>query len=433
MASPALEISTGLVDESGRLIAADSLLARLQEEAGARIGAALAVPQLAAIARLVSKLGVAVSRHALAGTRDADLDLWVRAEPEEGAVRLTIEQWTERPPQPPRWPERPANETSEEVGDGFEMDSELRIRSFAPALARQIGVAADEILGKPITRMVRLEPDEDGGLPLLGAVAGRRPFEAQRARSHDDREVRLLLSGEPVDGPDGSFVGYRGRMTICGADGEPLPMIAPAFDDLLRQPLDTIITEAQQIAERSEGPLRSDYAAYASDIAAAGKHLLEVLRSMGNEPLEEHDRVDLAALAAEAIGLVQPRATEHWVELVQDGVPELSARGQARAVTQILVNLIGNAVRYSPARGVVRVTLSGGDAARVTVTDQGPGVSDADRERIFERFEQAEPRGEGAGLGLAISRRLARSLGGDISLDSGEGEGARFTLSLPLS
>lgn len=429
MAEPA---ASGLVDASGRLLAADRLLARLQGEAGASIGGALAVPQLAALARLVQKLGITVSRQALAGTRDVDLDLWVRAEPEGGNVRLTIERWTERPPQPPRWP------TEEESGaaerdDTFELDRQLNLVAVPAALQEQLGMPEVQALGAPLTRFMRLKAHEDGSLPLLAAVATRTPFKAQRAILHGDPEFAIELSGEPIEDPDGAFAGFRGRITLLSGEKQgPLQSVS-AFDELLREPLDTIINEAEQIAGRSDGPLRSDYAAYASDIASAGRHLLEVLRSLGKEPVEELERVDLVALAREAVGLVQPRAEERGVRIEQEGPPELAVRAHARPVTQILVNLIGNAVRHSPDGGLVRVIVREGDLATVTVADEGRGVADRDRERIFERFEQAEPRGEGAGLGLAISRRLARSLGGDISLDSREGEGARFTLSLPLN
>lgn len=420
--------ATGVVDSSGRLVAADALLARLQEEAGARIGGSLAVPQLAAIARLVQKLGIPISRHALAGSRNSDLDLWVRAEPEDGSVRLTIDRWTERPVQPPRWPEGQAEDQAQQAEDWFEMDSQLQVTALAPDLVRRL----EQPAGQPLTRLVLLQADEEGNFPLLTALAGRTAFANQRARLHTEPDTELLLSGEPLADPEGVFSGYRGHLRFAAAGGHAPNVSAPAFDELLREPIDTIISEAEQIAGRAEGPLRSDYAAYASDIASAGRHLLEVLRSVGTEGAENQDRVDLAELAKEAIALVETQASAREVALEQDGPPELPVRGQSRAITQILVNLIGNAVRYSPPNCAVRVTLAAGDMAHVTVSDEGPGVAEADRERIFEKFEQAEPRGEGAGLGLAISRRLARSLGGDIRLDSREGEGARFTLILPL-
>jgi signal transduction histidine kinase len=94
--------------------------------------------------------------------------------------------------------------------------------------------------------------------------------------------------------------------------------------------------------------------------------------------------------------------------------------------------LIGNAIRHSPGGGRIRLEFTQfGQQSSVAVSDEGPGVEPEDEERIFERFERAEPREEGAGLGLAISRRLARSMGGDVTLDSAPGEGARFTLTLP--
>lgn len=422
-------LSSCLIDAGGRLVAADAPIARLQEEAGSRVGAPMAVPQLAALAWLTRKLGVTVSRQALAGTRAADVELWVRADPEDEGVRLTVERWTERPLVPPRWGDR-APPAFEETGQWLELDAELKVAALAPALARRLGCSAGEAEGAPITRLFRLEVDKGEELPLLAAVAARRSFSGQRARLGSGDGVEL--AGEPVTAPDASFAGYRIEVHAEGGDAPP-ESAGPAFDELLRDPLDTIITKAQQIARRSDGPLRSDYAAYASDIAAAGQHLLGVLGAMGGDTPDAQGIVDLAGLAADAIALVQPQASERGVRLRQGGPAQLPARGQARAVTQILVNLIGNAARYSPDHGEVQVTVAANGMASVTVADDGPGVANTDRERIFERFEQAEPRGEGAGLGLAISRRLARSLEGDISLDSQEGEGARFTLSLPLA
>ena len=110
------------------------------------------------------------------------------------------------------------------------------------------------------------------------------------------------------------------------------------------------------------------------------------------------------------------------------------ANGDSRGVIQILVNLIGNAVRHSPPGGTVSLLFYvDRTRARVHVVDEGPGIDEADQQRIFERFERARPEEGGTGLGLAIARRLARSMGGDITLESALGEGARFTLELPLA
>jgi signal transduction histidine kinase len=104
-------------------------------------------------------------------------------------------------------------------------------------------------------------------------------------------------------------------------------------------------------------------------------------------------------------------------------------------VLQILVNLIGNAVRYSPDGAMVWIRAEQvGDRAVVVIADQGKGIDIEDHERIFEKFErvdQNEP--GGSGLGLYIARRLARAMGGEIGVDSAPGQGARFTFTLPIS
>ena len=100
----------------------------------------------------------------------------------------------------------------------------------------------------------------------------------------------------------------------------------------------------------------------------------------------------------------------------------------------ILVNLIGNAVRHSPDGSTVAISFEvSGNQVQAHVTDNGPGIDPADQQRIFERFQRARATRDGAGLGLAIARRLARSMGGDILLESTPGQGARFTLSLPAA
>jgi signal transduction histidine kinase len=102
-------------------------------------------------------------------------------------------------------------------------------------------------------------------------------------------------------------------------------------------------------------------------------------------------------------------------------------------VLQVLLNLVGNAIRYSPANSQIWIRLEQcGDRARVIVADQGPGLSEEDRARVFEKFERLGRSGDGgSGLGLYISRQLARSMGGDLTVDSAPGQGARFILELP--
>jgi signal transduction histidine kinase len=429
----------GRVDQSGRLIAADPELEALQKEAGSNLGQTFALPQVAAVAQLARKLGIPVARPAVAASADHDLELWVRATPEGDEVALAIEGWTIRPPAAPRLATLlgGADETeSAQTRQEWAADEELRLISLSSELADYLGVEIAEAAGQPLTRIVRRDEDEAGEMPLISALAARRGFSGQHARSRADEGRSLVLGGEVVTGADGQFAGFRGSAQtgeIPTARPEPERTAAfdHALDEALRSPLDRIIESAERIVERADGPLRSDYAGYGSDIAGAARHLLSVIRSMSEDPSHGQRTIDLAALAAEAVVLIEALAEEREVAIELEAKEPLPASGEERAVIQILVNLAGNAVRHSPNRGAVTLTFARTAAtASVTVSDQGPGIAPADQQRIFERFERASGEG-GTGLGLAISRRLARSMGGDVTLESAPGAGAHFTLTLP--
>jgi signal transduction histidine kinase len=159
-----------------------------------------------------------------------------------------------------------------------------------------------------------------------------------------------------------------------------------------------------------------------------------VIQSMSEDPTRGQQTIDLAALAAEAVVMLESSADDRRVTIAIRADQSLPASGEERAVIQILVNLIGNAVRHSPEGGTVSLAFAPtAGTASVIVSDEGPGISAADQQRIFERFERADQREGGTGLGLAISRRLARSMGGDVTVDSAPGAGASFTLTLPAA
>lgn len=430
----------GRVDASGKLVEADPALLRLQEEAGASLGAPIALPQLAAVVRSATKLGVPLSRSVLVASAEHDLDLWVRAEPGDDGVRLTIDGWNERPSAPPRLMLIAGGKFgSQEPSDsgllGFETDAELRFTHVSPALARLL--ADDNLVGQPLTRHFQLIEAVGGLMPLLMALGAREDFEGQLIEMKGRDHARGVLAGKALTRRGGRFAGFDAELELEQSvelgDGEIDVMFDPAIDDALRTPLDQIIHAADRIVERSDGPLRSDYASYASDIAAAGRHLLSVLRSMNSETAETGEpSVDLSGVASEAVALVTADAEAHQVRLhIGHASGPMMVTGEKRAILQILVNILGNAVRHSPDGATVDVSFKAGDQRiSVAVADQGPGIAREDQERIFEKYEQGERPGS-TGLGLAISRRLARSLGGDVLLESTPGKGARFMLVLP--
>ena len=430
----------GRLDKDGRLIAADPELEALQREAGSHLGQALALPQVAGVAQLARQLGIPVARPAIAASVDHDVELWVRATPEGDDILLAIEGWTPRPPAGPRLASLLGGATESESAEPqheWAADEELRIISLSTDLADYLGVDVNEMAGQALTRVVRLEEDEAGEMPLISALAARRSFTGQRARSRADDSRTMELSGEVVSSADGNFAGFRGATEVgqaAQATAEPARTAAfdDALDEALRSPLDKIIESAERIVERADGPLRTEYASYGGDIAAAARHLLSVIRSMSEDPTHGQQTIDLAALAAEAVVMLESTADDRQVSIETKAEEPLPASGEERAVIQILVNLIGNAVRHSPDGGTVTLAFARtAGTASVTVSDQGSGIEPADQQRIFERFERADQREGGTGLGLAISRRLARSMGGDVTLESDPGTGASFTLTLP--
>ncbi len=430
----------GRVDSSGRLIAADSELERLQVEAGSALGSSLALPQLAAIVRMVQRLGIPVSRQVLAAGREQDVDMWVRAVPEGGEVALSIEQWTSRQPSLPRLAGASTvqHEKFETGPLAWSVDEQLRFVSVAPGFAELLSIDVSDISGQPLTKVFRLEEDDHGAMPLIDALALRSAFSGQPVRARgSDRQ--LMLSGGPASVTGGGFAGFEGVATVVGS--APCPAAAAGIEvettirTALRSPLDSIIRSAEDMIDRSGADVRAEYSAYAADIATAAKHLLSVIRSLGEDSESASaNRVDVGKLARDAAALVEKAAKERQIAIGVEQAEGIFASGEPRSVTQVLVNLIGNAVRYSSERTAVTVSLEKSrDSVLVHVADEGPGIDPADQERIFEPFQKGSDAGDGSGLGLAIARRLARAMGGDIELESAPGCGARFTLVLPAA
>jgi len=450
-------VVNGTVDRQGRLIAADPRLLALHLGAGGEEGGILAVPQIAALARLARTLGVLVSRGVVAADGSRDLDLWVRARPDGERVELAIAGWEELPApvHDPIFLENRARDFAKLESDGnWACDDQLGLTDVEPELISLSGVDTLDVLGQPLTRFFRLIEDEQGDLPLLLAVAGRHGFFMQLAELRSMPNARLWLHGEARLAEDGSFAGFFGGYRLIERSLAPsrtdlvarVPMddgFSQRLESALRVPLARIIDNAEAISGQGEGPLRHDYVDYAGDISAAGRHLLGLVDDLVDlQAVEqpgfriETEIVDLADIARRAAGLLGVRAADRGVKIDLPPRDEvLEAHGEFRRVLQILVNLIGNAVRYSPKDSSVWLrTEQEGDLAAIIVADQGKGIALDDQARIFDKFERVDPSEPGgSGLGLFISRKLARAMGGDITLDSAPGQGARFVLTLPMA
>jgi signal transduction histidine kinase len=442
----------GRIDGDGRLVAADERLAALHAQAGGEEGGPLAVPQLATLARLARRLGITISRAALAADGEKDVDLWVRAEPKGDGIELELSEWTERPARPPM-------SGAEEVREAdflrasadwlWEVDHSLAFTMISPAAAAATGGNPRDRLGSPLTRLFRLGEDADGNMPILLALARQTRFDGQLAELRDGGG-HYRLTGVPLIDGQGRFAGFRGSATRVGTEATPQPQVsgdpgafAERLDTALRAPLAHIIANAETISAQPEGPIGADYAGYAGDIATAGRHLLSLVDDLVDlQAIERPDfapaveDLDLADIARRAAGLLAVRASDRQVRIDLPVAGEsLPVRGEFRRTLQIVMNLLTNAIRYSPEGGMVWLrTDREGDLAALIIADQGKGIAAEDQGRIFEKFERVDHNEPGGtGLGLYIARRLARAMGGDIAVDSAPGQGARFTFTLPTA
>jgi signal transduction histidine kinase len=213
----------------------------------------------------------------------------------------------------------------------------------------------------------------------------------------------------------------------------------------LRTPLNAVIGFSEALSERMFGELNDKQAEYVEDIHASGHHLLSLINDIldlakieaGRMELEL-GRFDIVGPLTAALTLVKERAARGGVALESEIDADVdSIVGDERKFKQILINLLTNAIKFTPESGTVRLSVGSGDAKVViAVSDTGVGIADDDQEAIFEEFRQVgsdyDRVAEGTGLGLPLARRFVEMHGGQIDVTSELGKGSTFTFWLPL-
>ncbi|HUQ01829.1 MAG TPA: ATP-binding protein [Kofleriaceae bacterium] len=164
--------------------------------------------------------------------------------------------------------------------------------------------------------------------------------------------------------------------------------------------------------------------------------LLDLSRLEAGHYRIDRTTVDVVAAAQQASSAVERDAAARPVTLQIEVAPEVRVVGDAKALDQILVNLIDNAIKYTPAGGHVWVrATSQGERVRIIVADDGPGIAPHHRERVFERFYRIDPGRSrevgGTGLGLSIVKHLVESMGGTVGVEGNEPSGTVFWIELP--
>jgi signal transduction histidine kinase len=214
--------------------------------------------------------------------------------------------------------------------------------------------------------------------------------------------------------------------------GTPLTAIKGAVDLILRE---------------VPGPLTEKQIHYLARVRSNTQHLAGLIRDLLDLAKIEEGKIELKATRVSLVGLLQevvetlrPVAMEKQIAL-EVVMPESSILVWADRdkVTQVLMNLIGNAMKFTPPQGTVKVSAAndGAEWVQVVVHDTGPGIPTDEKEKIFDKFYQVTGEGrqkpKGTGLGLAISKRLVEMHGGRIWLDSEPTRGSTFCFTLPMS
>lgn len=431
------------VSYDGRLVSADPELLRLQILAGGHQHEAIALPELFALVRLALQTGLSLERQIIVADAERNNELWVKVVPVVDQCEISVLGWREI--QAPEIRPTEATQKAHSIGhgsDGIALDANYQIVS-APAW---LDAAA---IGRHIASILTVEASGESDLPLIDALAERKPVKSLPARLTENGE-KCRIDLEPIWSQDNILLGFAGHVSLVIPETEFEQAsvnqtkgidIGEQLAPILKQPLSRIIANAETIHARLNGPLRENYAGYAQDIANAARHLSELVSDM--EDLAAIDRIDFAVatdrielgdIARRVAGLLSLKAADHQIEiLLPSEVSKVEATAEFRRVLQIALNLVGNAIRYAPDGSQISLEIADeGPTTLFAVSDQGGGIAIKDRELVFEKFERLGRSGDGgSGLGLYISRRLARAMGGDLSVTDASQGGARFELRLP--
>lgn len=461
----------GLTDAGDRLLSADGKLAELQEDCRGSIPGALAIPELLELVQQARHFGLKITREFSAFDGDQTICAYATITPRTrtlgGGCEILVENWQEKD-----HAFGGARETGVLMDEIDRAAAEIVAQLDEKQYLRHL--TADALDASELRAAVKTDPGKAWSEYVdIRDVAHHQPLHwrlldaARCTIPGSERDWRLRLI--PI-GPQGAEP--RGFELLLIAD-QPLDMpvnpacdadaiaqadwIGSALTQALRQPIARIISNAETMSSRLAGPLRAEYSEYAEHIASAGQHLsamlddlvdLEVVEAEDFAPVSED--VDLSGAAKRAAGILSGQAKSRQIQFDLRGVDgSVNVKGEFRRVLQILINLMGNAIAYSPENSTVTLRYSAAKQrfAALEVKDEGPGIEPGQAEKVFEKFERlgrdrSESGEAGSGLGLYISRRLAVAMGGSLECltdriaDDGDqvsGKGAIFRLTLPIS
>ena len=315
-----------------------------------------------------------------------------------------------------------------------------------PAGSTMHGYTPGELMG---TRFDLLAPDgEAPPEPGADAPPGRPWVREQMSRTRDGGTFPCRLVSDRVRDDHGEVV----AVVTCCEDISERRRVEQMKQDFiatvsheLRTPLTSIVAALGLLGQAS---LRSDPDRLdeLTSVAHRNSHrllnlvndLLDLQRLSSGRLSLDAQTVDIAPLLEEAAAGMRAFAQEKDVRIAVRAERRLRVVADRRRMVQVLLNLLSNAIKFSPAGGEVDISgRTEGESVVLAVRDSGPGIPEAFRAQLFERFTQADASSAritgGSGLGLAIARQLVEAMGGSIGFDTVEGEGTTFHVALPLA
>jgi sigma-B regulation protein RsbU (phosphoserine phosphatase) len=324
--------------------------------------------------------------------------------------------------------------------------AEERVARFGGPLDDEVIGRLQGLLGVPDDCFVAVPLVVGGAVTGLVAVATRLPSTAA------DESLLSALADQAAVALENARLGgevrveMEGRLRASeGATSAKDRALATLAHDI-RTPLGAIDGYCEIMEDEIYGPVNDRQRETLGRVRMAGRHLLSLLdnvmemaRLTAGVVRVEAGPVRLADVAREAVHLLVPAAGARLQALRLGALDDVVVTADHARVRQVLVNLVGNAVKFTPHDGSVTVSTLALDAegarwGEIRVADTGPGIAEAERAAIFEPYYRSEGTAQapGVGLGLAISHALVEQMGGELLLESEVGAGSTFIVRLPL-